>query len=763
MAFYRRQPFSPGTIQSQVFVNEGSMTESRPQRVRFGAYEVDLHTHELWKNGLRIKLVGQPFEILAVLVSRPGELVTREELRSELWPEDTFVDFNHGLNAAVNKLRDALCDSAENPKYIETLPRRGYRFVGKIESAASPVSEEQVQQRIPAESRVSRDPVAVEPPAADRTARKEERLQRPSSWQRPFFRNLLKALAISAVVLTATFLFFHSRIPEEVREHEAKMRAELAARFQPLTNISDATKEPAFAPDGVRVAFVRQSDAPEQSGIYVKGVVGDELTQLTKNLGDCCPAWSPDGGLIAFTRSSVNERTLYTVPSSGGVEKKLISLPPGRGEIDWSPDGATIAFSAPQSANGSGISLLRLENLNSQVITSPSASDADWGPAFSPDRTLLAFVRGHSGGGPYELIVHDLVKQTSRKLLENEPSIIGSPAWTQDGHALIYSSNRDGSKLWRIGVSSGSPTELDEVGEQVWNPAVARVGNRLAYQKITSPLNIWQIDIGAGHLDPAHVLVSSTTGTNVGAQFSPDGKKLAFTSDRNGSMEVWISNRDGSDPLQVTTVRLAGTPRWSPDGKSIAFDVNWKDRGSIYVLRMDGGVPRAVVQDAYSNVVPSWSRDGRWIYFASNRTGSWQVWKTPLDGGPSVQVTMQGGFAPFLSRDGSTLFYAKNDGPLPEMWNVPVLGGPETRMSPLLKPSSWASWAEGANGIYFIAPGQAGMPTLNLLSFADHRIRTLTTLERFPFWLTLSPDGKSLVFDMSSREESHIMIENNFH
>src|SRR6266478_7328952 len=102
-------------------------------RVRFGAYEVDLHTHELWKHGTRVKLVGQPFEILAVLIARSGQLVTREELRSQLWPGDTFVDFNHGLNAAVNKLRDALCDSADDPKYIETLPRRGYRFVAAVE------------------------------------------------------------------------------------------------------------------------------------------------------------------------------------------------------------------------------------------------------------------------------------------------------------------------------------------------------------------------------------------------------------------------------------------------------------------------------------------------------------------------------------------------------------------------------------------------------------------------------------------------------
>src|SRR5215475_7908445 len=116
------------------------MTSSNSHRVRFGPFEADLDTHELWKNGLRVKLGGQPFEILAILLRKPGQMVTREELQKELWAADTFVDFNHGLNAAVNKLRETLADSAEEPKYVETLPRRGYRFVGKVEAAASAVT-----------------------------------------------------------------------------------------------------------------------------------------------------------------------------------------------------------------------------------------------------------------------------------------------------------------------------------------------------------------------------------------------------------------------------------------------------------------------------------------------------------------------------------------------------------------------------------------------------------------------------------------------
>ncbi len=129
-----------GVVWKKCKSRRSEMTEiNGTNRVRFGAYEADLHTHELWKHGTKVKLIGQPFEILAVLVSRPGQLVTREELRTLLWPGDTFVDFDHGLNAAVNKLRDALCDSADDPKYIETLPRRGYRFVAAVETVAPAV------------------------------------------------------------------------------------------------------------------------------------------------------------------------------------------------------------------------------------------------------------------------------------------------------------------------------------------------------------------------------------------------------------------------------------------------------------------------------------------------------------------------------------------------------------------------------------------------------------------------------------------------
>src|SRR5215831_18105285 len=109
------------------------MRNAATKLVQFGPFLVDLYTHEIRKDSTRIRLIGQPFDILSVLLSKPGELVTREELRMRLWPGDTYVDFNHGLNAAVNKLRETLCDSADHPRFVETLPRRGYRFIAKVE------------------------------------------------------------------------------------------------------------------------------------------------------------------------------------------------------------------------------------------------------------------------------------------------------------------------------------------------------------------------------------------------------------------------------------------------------------------------------------------------------------------------------------------------------------------------------------------------------------------------------------------------------
>src|SRR5262249_33452024 len=257
--------------------------------LRFGPFEVDLETHELWKYGTRLKLVGQPFEILSLLLSRPGELVTREQLRSRLWPADTFVDFNHGLNAGVNKLREVLGDSADTPSYVETLPRRGYRFIATVERAAqrTPTSTGEKLKDIQILQPSARSPafqalggaakLRFEGPDEEAASFSKAQPLIEVAWSdqvpvqssdaksklsRPYFAIITGFLLL---VIAATLILRLLSGSGAAREQLA-----MPQQVRALTNLNDATSDPAFSPNGNFVAFRRESVRGENSGIFVK-------------------------------------------------------------------------------------------------------------------------------------------------------------------------------------------------------------------------------------------------------------------------------------------------------------------------------------------------------------------------------------------------------------------------------------------------------------------------------------------------------------
>ncbi len=735
------------------------------ERLRFGAYEADLHTHELWKHGTRVKLVGQPFEILAVLVQRPGKLVTREELRTQLWPGDTFGDFNHGLNAAVNKLRDALCDSADDPKYIETLPRRGYRFIATVESAPVPdagrkQASEEGQSGSDAPVMLAEQRVAVtasEDPVAAVALPIFETIASPAKRRRWLPYAAYAAAAAVALGLIGAGLQHRAEYVEKKAQESAA-----PSTLTPLTALSDRTVNPAFSPDGNQVAFRRESFMPGSSGIWVKQIGGEGLTQLTNGSSDCCPVWSPDGRSVAFSRLSDKERTIYEVPSIGGQARKLYAgkLVPGHGELDWSPDGNTIALAEKGRQGSFAVFLLSLENQTAHQITTPSGPDEDWGPAFSPDGNRIVFVRSSS------IMIMPVEGGEIQRLTQEPVRVLGSPAWAPDGQSIVFASAYgDRIGLWRIPASGGAPAPIRQAGQLVWNPAISKRGFRLAVELSSSARSIDQMDLYPPG-QKARTLVTSMSGENAGQQLSPDGKKLAFQSDRTGGLDIWVSDPNGQNPIQLTAMGTAGTPRWSPDGKEIAFDVglgrDWREPRAIFLVNADGGAPRPLVQDSFSNPVPSWSHDGNWIYFASNRSGDWQVWKVQKSGGAPVQVTKQGGFAAAESPDGEYLYYAKHNYDSPEIWRVPTAGGSDTPVYPGIRPLDWGAWTVLDSGILFVEWGANHAPTVSLYDFSAQGVKHLAVLDKPPFWLTASHDGKSAIFDQPGQEESHVMLLENF-
>ncbi|HVH50103.1 MAG TPA: winged helix-turn-helix domain-containing protein [Candidatus Bathyarchaeia archaeon] len=757
--------------------SQHTMTSIYPQRVRFGPFEADLETHELWKNGVKVKLGGQPFEILALLLDRPGQMVSREELQKEIWAADTFVDFNHGLNAAVNKLRETLCDSAEEPKYIETLPRRGYRFIGQIEKA---VSELKFRKAAPATEFVQQSspvPTAAERESTSRLGQALKTIE--EAGKLPISRKFLVLSAAGAAVSLA--LWWLALGPVNF-DPERKQRAVEAERTEALskmfTLVPDPASDPAISPDGKLVAFRRNSYAPGAAGIFVTSSDGKGLTQLTVHPGDCCPAWSPDGKSIAFSRISTDEYGIYLVSAAGGAAQKVSHEDPRkkRGELGWTADGKFIAFSGDSPQGGSQIFLLSVQDSSVQPLTEPQGQDRDWGPAFSPDGTRMAFVRTNGAGFPEEIFVMALNGSAAQdayrggntpaasgpatQLTSLRAAIMGPPAWLANGAEIIFASTKAGEPaLWRVPVAGGEATPIEKTGTATWHPTVARKDGNLVVQKILRASGIYHVDLQQETAQRTKTIVTSTNGRNEGPTLSPDGKKLVFMSDRSGSLEIWVSNRDGSAPAQLTNLHGCGTPRWSPDGMWIAFDTVGNGAQGVYVIPAMGGTPRAVVTDAWENSVPSWSRDGKWIYFGSRRSGEDQVWKIPVAGGKAVQVTHDGGFAAWESLDGKTLYYAKTRFENPEIWQMPVGGGTERNLSGTVRPKSWAAWSVTNQGIYFCPhEGASDFPSVAFFDFESRLTRQLSLLDKSPFWMSVTPDGKEMFYDQAGQDESSILL-----
>jgi Tol biopolymer transport system component/DNA-binding winged helix-turn-helix (wHTH) protein len=693
-----------------------------PQFLRFDVFAVDVRAGELRRNGAKLKLQEQPFQVLCALLEHPGELVTREELRSRLWPADTFVDFDHGLNAAIRRLREALGDSAEIPRFVETVARRGYRFIGNVEIPAPTVS---------AERRLW--PVRF-------TTRKA----------------ILGGLAACALAL----LFFNYR-------HFFGSKAARPVVIPAVTSIGEKYT-PNISPDGQHLAFAWNGGASPYFSIYVKLIGSEESLQLTKQASiDFNPVWSPDGRYIAFCRIAQNEPGIYIIPALGGAERRVrktlweeqefYEAIGSVGRLSWSPDGKRLAFSDRASLNEPpSIFLLELDSLEDRRLTFPR-SRGDFDPAFSPDGQTLAFNR--RGAGIYTVAV---LGGEERRVISG--TYYWGLAWTPDGRQIVFADAIwpvSTGWLWKISIHGGVPERL-QFGQEGVEPSIR--GSQLAYVRQTANLNIWRRKLNPlRSASPPERFISSTR-MESGPQFSPDGSKIAFESTRSGAYEVWMCRVDGSDLTQLTHFNsLTGTPRWSPDGQYIAFDSDAPGNTDIFVIDSLGGVPRNHTREPSQEVAPSWSRDGHWIYFASDRTGSWQVWKIPSTGGPAVQVTRQGGFATLESPDGRFLYYAKGL-EVPGLWRIPTSGGEEAEYISALKPGYWGYWAVVEGGIYYL--DMAPKPGINHFDITTLRSTRVFDLENRPAWgvpgLAISPDKKTILYTQMDALNSDIILVENF-
>ncbi|MFN7998109.1 MAG: protein kinase [Bryobacteraceae bacterium] len=546
----------------------------------------------------------------------------------------------------------------------------------------------------------------------------------------------------------------------------------------PLTSYDGVEFQPALSPDGKLVAFAWNGEKRDNVDIYVKQITSGTVSRLTTHPAlEFSPAWSPDGSRIAFRRVLDNGTSRVVVKSYlGGVERQIAEWPYDSErhtqglsrDLCWSPDGKwLIAAGRAVEKESTSLYKIAVETGDVRRLTFPPGRFGDTSPALSPDGRSLAFSRFTDllRSELYLLDVsEDLSPATTPVPLTTDNRLALDPVWSTDGQEIIFSSDRSreySHVLWKLKVPRFRPPlrplrpdRIQPIEEPATNPTLSQQGHRMAYSQVTRDMNIWEAPlVGSGaKAGPANEVIHSTR-IELFPDVSPDGTRIAFSSNRSGHQEIWVCGRDGSNATQLTSFDgpPATDPHWSLDGSQILF-VHSPD---IYVVSPHGGAPRVIHHCGGDCGAPNWSRDGTSIYFGLPAAGLRQIWKVPVTGGTPVQITRGGGVFGIESADGKNLFYAKARGLFSSVWKVPANGGVEEQVLPEV--SFGRNFAVTSRGIYFIRwsghlasvlldTGGTG-ETVDYLDFTTGTVRTvITTRKPVYLGLALSPGERSLLF-----------------
>jgi len=587
--------------------------------VRFGLFELDLKAGQLSKNGSRIRLPQQPVQLLAMLLERPGEVVTRDELRQRLWPSDVFVDFDHGLNKSVQKLRDALGDSAASPRFIETVPRIGYRFIAPVRTGSWIASP-----NLPAELPRAAPPTDLEP-ATSRGGK------RTVPW-----------LALAVCILCGILAF---RLL--VRHHPDVLK------YTQLTDFTDSAIAPAISPDGHMLAFIR-GDSPFMSAdqIYVKMLPDGEARQLTNdgrlkyNL-----AFSPDGSQIAYTVMKTPSFATYTVSVLGSDPRLLLDNAAG---LTWL-DPHQLLFSRIRSGLHLGVVTESVTGDHLRELYYPEHERGMAHYSYASPNRQSALVVEMDGEGKWSMCKLISVAGPLPAKPVGPRGACTAAGWSPDGSWMYFIASVDGqSHLWRQRYADGVPEQITSGPEEEEGLAVEPQGSLITsigarqsaiwihdgqgerslssegeiVQDFAPPLfssdgkslyyllhrasmhpgpELWRMSIDSGKSEAVFPGISMFT-----YDVSPDGSQVAYsTRGRDGKPEMWIASTDRSSaPRQI------GAPgEMSPHFGSHGQIIFQRAEGSVnYLMQMnpDGSGRKKVIQDSLVDV-QSISPGRKWL------------------------------------------------------------------------------------------------------------------------------------------------------
>jgi DNA-binding winged helix-turn-helix (wHTH) protein/Tol biopolymer transport system component len=720
------------------------MLASQPKpAITFGPFHLDTAKSELRKHGVRVKLARQPWQVLVLLIERSGEVVTREEIRQRLWSTDTFVDFDHGLNATINRLRQALGDSADSPRYIETVPGQGYRFAVPVATPSEP------------------EP----PPPPSGTERKSSVL-----WSRE--RLALLTALVTLIILTGA-------IALRLFNMDRPVSSRRAVRFTIVPPsgfaLEPAASRQAFAisPDGSRVAFTGLGD-DGQFRLWVRDLSHLEPREIPNTRGLHSVFWSQDSESLFYSvRGSVRR-----IRADGTAHQIICELPDVLHLGTWlSPDrvllsNRVVTFIAP--AGGGAPTQLRQTYAWPQML--PDGNHVLY-IRYDPKRyrnRLMVSRYGEAAGA-------DLLETDSRATYaaSNDSRHDGYLLYVRGGTLLAHPFDPERRRLTGEGVPvAGNVHFFQPTGAAEFS--VSQNGT-LVYLSHEPHSQIQWLDREGrkiGQLGPTELAVKCL-------RLSPDGRKIAaaIRNAESGATEMWVFDTvTGAGRVVIPGPGIVDTPTWSPDSRALVYS---RALGSMPQLYRKG-----IVDEDREERLPAapfqmptdWSRDGRFVLYtntpfpaaANEREGNVSL----LDLGTRTITTLlespsQETNAVF-SPDGSWISYISNDSGRAELYvqafdagSQPRLVGERMRIS--VSGALYVKWrGDGKELVYLGTDGlMYGVPVLSLPAF---RAGPPTALFRVPvtsraalpsmYGFDVSADGRRFLLPMTQSDSRLVVIEN---
>lgn len=667
-----------------------------------------------------VKLEPLTMDVLVYLTRHVDMVISREELLNAVWA-DSFVAENT-LSRTISRLRKALGDNWQQPRFLETISKTGYRWISPVRILHPG------EQLVPA--------AKIEKAAAVAQAKAKPR------WPPP---------ALMLIVLSAALILWW-------RPWRA-IPSEALAQIRPVVTLVGRQANPVISPDGQHIAFGWQGLEGQNWDIYVKSVDADNPRRLTTDPGvEALPAWSPDGRFLAFV-AGPKGCGIYRVPLTGGPRVKLADCLSNPRHLNWSPDGLRLAFDGRISESAiQALYWVSIDGGSATRILEPlPGSKGDWQPVFSPDGSKLAFLRGQTAD-LHHVYLHDLSGSTTKRLTTHEVGRIRGLDWMADGNALVYSYNRDGRfALWRIDLDGGSPRRLPITDAWVTYPSLARKANALIYKNYVDVVDLWSLELDeSGAVSGESKRIVPSTRSELHPRLSPADGRLAFLSNRTGAFEVWSGAGDQLIRHSRLEGLVPGLVDWGPMGSRLVYDARRDGQSDLFMVEAVGRAPQPLTDTRFNEVNPRFSTAGSTLYYGSDQSGRWQIWEMDLAAGSHRQLTHEGGFLAQVDPRGQALLFTRLN--QPGIFKLDLVSGQEVQIWQGLGLTDWGNWQVCASGIYFL---ERSTHSLIHKPFSGESRLVYRAPRTFPYLgpaFHVARDERRIVFGQIAQSDDEIMI-----